>query len=123
MKINLIATAIVFASTLLQSENLQSQTVSDQRHRVIILADMGNEPDEVQQMIHMATCYNEFDVEGLIAVTGKYLRPESRQKYRRTLHPELFHEIIDAYEKVLPNLKLHANHWPCLLYTSDAADE
>ena len=82
------------------------------RHRVVILADMGNEPDEVQQMIHMVTCCNEFDVEGLIAVTGKYLRPESNREYRRSLHPELFHEIIDAYEKVVPNLKLHADGWP-----------
>ncbi|MEM0896447.1 MAG: nucleoside hydrolase-like domain-containing protein [Verrucomicrobiota bacterium] len=83
-----------------------------EKHRLIILADMGNEPDEVQQMIHMITCANEFDIEGLIAVTGKYLRPESKREYRRHLHPELFLEIIDAYEKVLPNLRLHANGWP-----------
>ena len=41
-----------------------------EKHRLIILADMGNEPDEMQQMIHMITCSNEFDIEGLIAVTG-----------------------------------------------------
>ena len=73
---------------------------------------MGNEPDEMQQMIHMITCSNEFDIEGLIAVTGKYLRPESRIAYRQSLHPELFQQIIDAYEKDLPNLKLHADGWP-----------
>ncbi len=82
------------------------------RSRVVILADMGNEPDEVQQMAHMLVNCNEFDLEGLIAVTGKYLRPESRQEYRRTLHPELFQMLIDGYEVVLPNLRLHAKHWP-----------
>lgn len=102
--------ALLLASMLAIQSTQQAH--GNERQRVVILADMGNEPDEVQQMIHMVTCCNEFDVEGLIAVTGKYLRPESRIEYRRTLHPELFHEIIDAYEKVLPNLKIHAEGWP-----------
>jgi hypothetical protein len=79
--------------------------------RLIILADMGNEPDEEQQMVHMIMCSNEFDLEGLIAVTGKYLRPESRNPYKQLLHPELFINIIDAYAKVLDNLKKHASGW------------
>ncbi len=79
--------------------------------RLIILADMGNEPDEVQQMAHMIMCSNEFELEGLIAVSGIYLRPESKDPYRRVLHPELFAEIIDAYAKVYPNLQKHASGW------------
>ena len=79
--------------------------------RLIILADMGNEPDEVQQMAHMVMCSNEFELEGLIAVSGIYLRPESKDPYRRVLHPELFTEIIDAYAKVYPNLQKHASGW------------
>lgn len=85
----------------------------EQKPRLIVLADMGNEPDEMQQMIHMITCSNEFDIEGLIAVTGKYLRPESDLgEYNRITHPELFIEIIDAYAKVYPNLQKHANGYP-----------
>ena len=38
------------------------------KHRLIILADMGNEPDEEQQMAHMLMGSNEFDLEGLMAV-------------------------------------------------------
>ncbi len=83
----------------------------DVRHRLIVLADMGNEPDEEQQMTHMMVCSNEFDIEALIAVTGKYIRPEISDPYRQITHPELFHKIIDAYEKVLPNLKKHADGW------------
>lgn len=81
--------------------------------RLIILADMGNEPDEMQQIIHMMTCSNEFEIEGLIAVTGKYLRPESDLgAYNKVTHPELFIEIIDAYAKVVNNLRIHASGWP-----------
>ncbi|WP_020529053.1 nucleoside hydrolase-like domain-containing protein [Flexithrix dorotheae] len=83
-----------------------------EKHRLIILADMGNEPDEVQQMVHMIMYSNEFDLEGLIAVTGKYLNPQEKRPYRRVLHPELFLEIIDGYELVRPNLLKHAEGWP-----------
>ncbi|QDU91265.1 hypothetical protein Pla175_46850 [Pirellulimonas nuda] len=82
------------------------------RTRVAILADMGNEPDEEQQMAHMLVNCNEFEPEALIAVTGKYLREDSKQEYRRRLHPELFHQLIDGYARVLPNLRLHAQGWP-----------
>lgn len=83
----------------------------DVRHRLIVLADMGNEPDEEQQMIHMMVCSNEFDIDALVAVTGKYIRPSLTDPYRQVTHPGLFHKIIDAYEEVLPNLKKHAEGW------------
>ena len=96
---------VIFMALLLPTE-------ANDNHRLIVLADMGNEPDEVQQMIHLITCSNEVDIEGLIAVTGKYLRPESSDPYRRNTHPELFYQIIDAYESDLHKLKLHAGGWP-----------
>jgi len=80
--------------------------------RVIILADMGNDPDEEQQMVHMMMYANEFDLEGLIAVTGKFLNPESNNPYKQVLHPELFMQIIDGYERIYDNLKVHATGWP-----------
>ena len=83
-----------------------------ERARLIVLADMGNEPDEEQQMLHLLMCANELDVEGLIAVTGKFLRPEHKVPYRQKLHPELFTRLNDGYAKVYPKLKLHAAGWP-----------
>ncbi len=80
-----------------------AESVDPARQRTIILADMGNEPDEEQQMIHMLMCSNEFDIEGLLAVTGKYLREKTR--------PDLFTKLIDSYEKVYPNLQKHAKGW------------
>ena len=76
--------------------------------RLIILADMGNEPDEMQQMMHMLMYCNEFDLDGLIAVTGWHLK-EGPQ-------PELFHQLVDAYEKVHPKLTQHAAGWPSPAY-------
>jgi len=86
------------------------------RPRLIILADMGNEPDEEQQMAHMLVNCNEFELEGLIAVTGKYLNEHSKDPFKRVVHPDLFHKLIDGYAKVEANLKLHADGWPSAEY-------
>lgn len=82
------------------------------KSRLIILADMGNEPDEEQQMMHMLMCSNEFDLEGLIAVTGKYLNPSHNHPYKQVVHPELFMKLIEGYEKVHPNLLKHNPEFP-----------
>ena len=102
---------LLFSSVTLAQPGAKTTTEESPRSRLFILADMGNEPDEEQQMVHMITCSNEFDLEGLVAVTGIFLRPESKIEYRQRLHPELFHTIIDAYEKVLTNLEKHADGW------------
>ena len=82
------------------------------KSRLIILADMGNEPDEEQQMMHMLMCSNEFDLEGLIAVTGKYLHPAMKLPYKQIVHPELFIKLIEGYQKVHPNLLKHNPEFP-----------
>lgn len=82
------------------------------KHRLVILADMGNEPDEEQQMAHMLMCSNEFDLEGLIAVSGKYLHNKHRLVERQRLYPDLFENLIDGYEKVFENLKIHTKGYP-----------
>lgn len=74
------------------------------RARLIVLADMGNEPDEEQQMAHLLVCANEFDIEGLIAVTGKYLKTNPR--------PDLFLKLIEGYAQVVDHLRQHATGWP-----------
>lgn len=81
---------------------------ADGRHRLVVLADMGNEPDEEQQMTHLLVCANEVELEGLVAVTGKYLRNKPR--------PDLFRKLVDGYAQVEENLRLHAEGWPTAAY-------
>ena len=80
-----------------------------EKSRLIVLADMGNEPDEMQQMVHLLMYSNVIDIEGLISVTGVHLQPSNPHPYRSITHPELFHRLIDGYEKVFPNLHRHAD--------------
>ena len=91
-------------SVLFGYSSIQSVQAEEVRHRLIVLADMGNEPDEMQQMVHLLMYANEIDIEGLIAVTGKWLRTNPR--------PDIFTDLIDEYVKVVDHLKLHATGWP-----------
>ena len=103
---------LVIATLLFGLAGSAAAQPDERGHRLIILADMGNEPDEEQQMMHMLMCSNEFELEGLIAVTGKYLQPAHPDPYRQKVHPELFQHLIDGYEKVHPNLLKHSSSYP-----------
>ncbi len=83
---------------------------SKSRNRFILLADIGHDPDDEQQLVHLLVSSNQIDLEGLIAVSGRYFRPNPPDTVK-VLMPELFHYYIDAYEKVYPNLQLHAKGW------------
>ncbi len=98
---------LVFFCLLLPAQT----TCATEKTRLIIMADMGNEPDEEQQMMHMLMYSNMFDLEGLIACSGKYLH-DGREGFKGQVHPELFHKLIDGYETVVTNLKKHASGWP-----------
>ncbi|WP_299430134.1 nucleoside hydrolase-like domain-containing protein [uncultured Maribacter sp.] len=80
------------------------------KQRFILMADIGHDPDDEQQLTHLLMYSNKFDLEGLIAVTGRYFRPNPKDTVK-VLMPELFHYYIDGYEKVYPNLKLHESGW------------
>ncbi|MEO0796268.1 MAG: nucleoside hydrolase-like domain-containing protein [Verrucomicrobiota bacterium] len=85
---------------------------NDDRTRLIIMADMGNETDEEQQMAHMLMYSNMFDLEGLIACSGLYLHSGVNSQFRSKTHPELFTKLINAYADVLENLEKHDDGWP-----------
>ncbi len=71
------------------------------------MADIGHDPDDEQQVVHLLVCSNEFDLEGIIAVTGRYFRPDPKDTVK-TLMSELFDFILDGYEKVYPRLLQHS---------------
>ena len=78
------------------------------RPRLLVLTDIGGDPDDQQSMIRLMMYANEFQIEGLVA-TASGTRGELKEAVVR---PDLILQIIDAYNQVLPNLKQHANNWP-----------
>ena len=111
MKEKNILFKFVLVFVVLFSVSLAIAAQENTRTRLVVMADMGCEPDEMQQMVHMLICSNEFEPELLMAVTGKYIRPGMKDKYRQVTHPELFTQIINEYSKVVDNLKKHTSGW------------
>lgn len=92
--------------------SLVPASAADPRSRVIVLADMGHDPDDEQQIVHMLAMSNALAIEGLVTATGRFFRPDPPIGGVKTLMPKLFHDIIDGYAKVYPNLQRHAKGWP-----------
>jgi len=74
------------------------------RPRVIVISDIGNEPDDQMSLVRFLLYSNEFDAEALIAATSTWQKAAA--------HPETMHALIHAYGEVRPNLLLHAPGWP-----------
>ncbi len=75
--------------------------------RLIVLTDIGGDPDDQQSMIRLMAYANEFDIEGLIATD---LEPPQ---------PERIREIVEAYGQVRENLAQHASGYPTKQYLLD----
>jgi len=74
------------------------------RPRVLVLTDIGNEPDDAQSLVRFLVYANEFDVEGILATTSTSLR--------EAVHPELIRGHLEAYGEVRGNLLIHASGYP-----------
>ena len=82
--------------------------------RVIILTDIGGDPDDEESMVRFLTYCNEFDVEGLIATTRGLGKGETKR-----ILPEKIIELVKAYGKVRENLLLHTKGYPTEQYLLD----
>lgn len=95
----LLAAALPVATAMAAPE-----APADPKSRVIVLTDVGSDPDDMESMVRFLLYTNELDVEALVPSTSRHLKA--------SVHPEQILKRIDAYEKVLPNLRAHAQGWP-----------
>jgi hypothetical protein len=93
-------------SSSLQAQSLPPTHVDDftGHPRVIVISDIGNEPDDQMSFVRLLLYSNELDLEAMIATTSTWQRTAT--------HPETMHAIVQAYGQVWPNLQLHAKDWP-----------
>ncbi len=87
----------------------------EDRHRLIILTDMENEPDDSQTMVKLLMYSNEIDIEGLIAVTSRHLP--------QLVFPESIVDRVKAFGVVRKNLLKHATGWPTEEYLLERTAE
>lgn len=97
----LLAGALAAAAPLAAQAGPADQApAGETKRRVILLTDIGNEPDDSESFVRFLLYSNQFDVEALIATTSTWQRTR--------VQPRLLHERIEAYGEVLPNLRAHA---------------
>ncbi|HMB90335.1 MAG TPA: nucleoside hydrolase-like domain-containing protein [Rhodothermales bacterium] len=72
--------------------------------RVLVLSDIGNEPDDQMSLTRFLVYANEFDIEGLVATTSTW--------QRETVRPDIMMQVIEAYGPVQPMLSQHADGFP-----------
>lgn len=78
------------------------------RPRLVVLTDIGGDPDDQQSMIRLMVYSNEFEIEGLVA-SASGTPNELKESITR---PDLIREIVKAYGEVRPKLSDHASGWP-----------
>ena len=74
------------------------------RPRVVVMTDIANEPDDQMSLVRFLLYSNQWDVEGLVATTSTWMKARVR--------PDVILSVLDAYEKVQPNLLKHAPGFP-----------
>jgi hypothetical protein len=100
MMIRLLAALIVFTAP----------AFGDEKPRLLVLTDIGGDPDDQQSMIRLMTYANEFQIEGLVASasgTPGELKVD-------IVRPDLIREIVEAYGQVRGSLVRHAEGYPAV---------
>ena len=98
--------AAVFIA-LLSSLTLEAAPPGE-RPRLLVLTDIGGDPDDQQSMIRLMAYSNEFEIEGLVASASG----TPGELKRAITKSELIREIVTAYGQVRPGLAKHADGWP-----------
>ena len=75
-----------------------------QKNRVIILTDIEADPDDTQSLVRLLLYSNEIDIQGIIATTSCW--------HKSMVNPESIKKVVQAYDKVQPNLVKHDAAFP-----------
>ncbi len=84
--------------------SLPQSAQPNQKHRVIILSDIENEPDDTESFVRLMVYSNVIDIKGLVATTSIW--------HKTSVDPESIKKVIGAYGKVQPNLLKHEAGFP-----------
>jgi hypothetical protein len=74
------------------------------RHRVIILSDIENEPDDTQSFVRLLLYSNQIDIDAMVATTSVHMKDG--------VHADSIRAIIKGYGQVRANLLKHEGGFP-----------
>ncbi len=83
---------------------MYGSALAAEKPRIVVMTDIGGDPDDIQSMVRFLLYACDFEVEGLCTGFG-------HGHYKKT-RPELIRSVVEAYGKVLPNLRKHRPDYP-----------
>ena len=83
-----------------------------EKHRIVVLTDIGGDLDDEQSFTRFLLYSNEFDIEGLIATSIRIFPKNERRPLDGEPQPQYFFKWISAYSKIRENLMKHSEGWP-----------
>ncbi|KAK0650494.1 hypothetical protein DIS24_g6751 [Lasiodiplodia hormozganensis] len=92
---------LIHVSFAAQNENQCENARYTSKHRVFVLTDISNEPDDQMSLVRLLVYANELDIQGIAAVTSTFLKNATDEATIRT--------VISAYGNVTRNLDSHAS--------------
>lgn len=100
----LFALLLVALDTRLFAADYDEAQAGHPRQRLLVLTDMGADPDDEQSLVRLLLYANQIDIEGIVATTSCW--------QQNRIRPDFIARIVDAYEKVQPNLLKHESGYP-----------
>ncbi|WP_238381274.1 DUF1593 domain-containing protein [Mariniblastus fucicola] len=78
------------------------------RPRLVVMTDIGGDPDDQQSLVRLMVYANKFRIEGLIATASG----TPGELDVATTRADLIREIVSVYGEVRANLSRHEDGWP-----------
>jgi hypothetical protein len=102
---SLLAVGLFVAAGVAGAMGASPLAVPDEaKARIVVMTDIGGDPDDRQSMVRFLLYGCDFHVEGLCTGFG--------HGHYEVTRPELIREAVDAYGEVLPNLRKHRADYP-----------
>jgi len=105
----------VYDSTKIAAARSDNKPAHANEHRVIVLTDIGADPDDTESLVRLLVYSNEIDIRGIIATTSTF------QKNR--IEPQSIHGILDAYKVAQVHLLQHDPGYPSFEILSSRVSE
>ena len=83
-----------------------------EKHRVIVLTDIGGDPDDQQSFTRFLLYADQYDIEGLLATSIRIFPKSKTRPPDGEPQPQYLVQWIKAYAEVRNNLTKHSEGWP-----------
>jgi len=104
-RLHLVVILVAMSTSLVRVDAASPLSVPDHdKARIVVMTDIGGDPDDRQSLVRFLLHACDFEVEGLCTGFGW-------GHYEKT-RPDLIREAIEAYGEVLPSLRKHRHDYP-----------